>query len=84
MKVSTYVSAEHGPAPVDSMAFAVDDAILTVVARLELLDRTSLAWLSDRMSTHESDSSHSLSDRPAFAKVFRVLKDAIDEARKEG
>lgn len=77
MKVSLYVSREHGVAHVDTLAIATNDLILTAVARLDLLDTVSLGWLADQMINHENESSRVMDDNPLLSLVFRAVRDAI-------
>ena len=79
MKVTTYVSTERRPVPVDTLAIATDDLILTALARIALLDRVSLAWLSDRMLAHALEGD----DEPKTAEVFRSILLVIAEEMEE-
>lgn len=65
------ISVPNGRA-VDSIAVAADDMILTALARLDLLDSSSLAWLRARFEQHALDALDS-DMGTARAEVFCAL-----------
>lgn len=67
--------------PIESLAVATEDAILTVVARLDILDDDSLSWLAKRCLLHAEECNRS--ERPESAKVFMALVRAIEEVQQD-
>lgn len=64
--------------PIESLAVATEDAILTVVSRLDFLDDDSLSWLAKRCLLHAEEFNRL--ERPEDAAVFMALVRAIEAA----
>ena len=70
------VNAPGAPAPIDSLAVATDDLVLTAIARADLLGPEELRWLAHQMRGHVNGTSdaNGTSDETG-ARVFRALAD---------
>lgn len=66
--------------PIDTLAVAADDSLLTIVARLDLLDDDSLSWLAKRCLAHADETKE---DRPKMSEFFVALVRAIEEVQAD-
>lgn len=64
------VNAPGAPAPIDSLAVATDDLVLTAIARADLFGPEELRWLAHQMRGHINGTSDETG-----ARVFRALAD---------
>lgn len=66
--------------PIESLAVATEDLVLTVVARLDFLDDDSLSWLAVRCLAHADECDRH--ERTEAGNVFRALVRAIEATQQ--
>ena len=79
MKCYITANVDGRELPIDGLAVATDDLIMTAMARIDFaLDVTSLTWLRDRMLAHAEECLTERIDQPIYADVYKALAAAID------
>lgn len=64
--------------PIDALAVATDDLIMTAMVRIDFaLDATSLTWLRDRMLAHAEECLSERVDETKYADAYKAFAAAI-------
>lgn len=64
--------------PLDKLAVATEDMLLTVCVRLDLIDDDSLSWLAVRCLAHAEE----CAELPERAEVFRAMVRYIEAIQR--